>query len=242
MLFVDDITLIDETRQGVNDKLERWRHTLEFRGFRISRSKTEYLHYCFSGRGDARGEVTLDGGSISKVDKFKYLGSIIQQNGDIDGDITQRIKVGWQKWKFFSAVLCDKRVPLGLKGKVYHMVVRPAILYGSECWPLKKIQVQRLTVAEMRMLRWICDYTRMDRIRNGVIRDLVKVAPIGDKMRESRLRWFGHVKRRNVDDPVRRCERINIPEGQRGRGRPKKSLDEVIREDLIVVSLTEDLA
>ena len=45
-----------------------------------------------------------------------------------------------------------------------------------------------------------------------------------------------------MDAPVRRCERINIFEGRTGRGRPKKSLDEVIREDLRVVSLTEDLA
>ena len=35
---------------------------------------------------------------------------------------------------------------------------------------------------------------------------------------------------------------INIPEGKRGRGRPKKSLDEVIKEDLKVTGLTEDLA
>ena len=45
-----------------------------------------------------------------------------------------------------------------------------------------------------------------------------------------------------MDDPVRRCEMINIPGGKRGRGQPKKSLDEVIKEDLRVVSLTEDLA
>jgi len=49
----------------------------------VSRSKTEYLYCCFSGRVDARGEVTLDGRPILKVDKFKYLGSIIQQNGDM---------------------------------------------------------------------------------------------------------------------------------------------------------------
>ena len=88
----------------------------------------------------------------------------------------------------------------------------------------------------------MCGYTIMDRIRNEVIRDLVQVAPIEEKMRENRLRWFGHVKRWSMDDPVRRCERANIPRGKRGRSRPKKSLDEVIREDLKVVGLSEDLA
>jgi len=138
MLFTDDIVLIDVTRQGVNDRLESWRHTLEGRGFRLSRSKTKYLHCCFSGRIEEGGEITLDGRVIPKVAKFKYLGSTIQQNGDIDEDISQRIRVGWQKWKSALGVLCDKRVPIGLKGKIYRMVVRPAVLYGSECWPLKK--------------------------------------------------------------------------------------------------------
>ena len=50
------------------------------------------------------------------------------------------------------------------------------------------------------------------------------------------------MKRRNVNAPVRRCEKINISEGKIARGRPKKSLDKVIREDLKVVGLTEDMA
>ena len=64
--------IIDVTREGVNDKLERWRHTLESRGFRASRSKTECLHCCFSEREDARREVTIEGMTILKVEKFKY--------------------------------------------------------------------------------------------------------------------------------------------------------------------------
>jgi len=150
--------------------------------------------------------------------------------------------VGSQKWKYASGVLWDKRMPVGLKGRVYRMVVRPAVLYGYECWPIKKTQVQRLKAAGMRMLRWMFGYTRIDRIRNGVIRDLVKVAPIEDKMRETRLRWFDHVQRRIVIAPVRRRERINVPAGKRERERPNKSLEEVIREDLKVVGLMEDLA
>ena len=92
------------------------------------------------------------------------------------------------------------------------------------------------------MIRWICGYTRKDKISNGIIRDLVKIALIKDKMRETTLRLFSHVKRRSVNSPVRRYEMINISEGKRGKERPKKSLDEVIRDDLKVVGLSEDLA
>ena len=59
--------------------------------------KIEYLHCCFSGREDESRAVTIDGMMIPKVETFKYLGLIIQQKGDIDEDINQRIKVGWQK-------------------------------------------------------------------------------------------------------------------------------------------------
>jgi hypothetical protein len=37
-----------------------------------------------------------------------------------------------------SDVLCDKRVPQKLKGKFYRMAIRPAMLYGAECWPTKR--------------------------------------------------------------------------------------------------------
>ena len=87
MLFVDGIVVINETREGVDGNMERWRHTLESRGYRVSRSRVEYLHCCFSGREDARGEVSIEGVAIPKVEKFKHLGSTIQQKGDIDEDI-----------------------------------------------------------------------------------------------------------------------------------------------------------
>ena len=88
MLFTDDIILIDETRQGVNEKLESWQFTLEARGFRLSRSKTKYLHCCFNGRTEKGGEVTLDGRQIPKVDKFKYLGRLSSKMGTLTRILT----------------------------------------------------------------------------------------------------------------------------------------------------------
>nr|XP_009761835.1 PREDICTED: uncharacterized protein LOC104213957 [Nicotiana sylvestris] len=94
MLFTDDIVLIDETRIGVNARLELWRQTLESKGFKLSRTKTEYLECKFSETHDAYVEVKLDAQVISKRVSFKYLGSIIQGNKEIDEDVTHRIGAG----------------------------------------------------------------------------------------------------------------------------------------------------
>jgi len=61
MLFTDDIVFVNETKERVNDKLERWRHILESRGFRVTRLKIEYLHCCFGGREDAGEKSPLMG-------------------------------------------------------------------------------------------------------------------------------------------------------------------------------------
>lgn len=90
-----------------------------------------------------------------------------------------------------SDVLCDKHVPPSLKIKIYNMVVRSAILYGEECWPVKNSHIQKLRVAEMRMSGLMCGYTMRDRIPNKV-----GVTSMMDKMREVKLGWFEHVKRR----------------------------------------------
>ena len=98
MLCVDDIVLIDETREGVNTKLEWWRDTLEAKGFRLSKPKPEYLHCRFSANeDDVANEIVIEGAVIPRVERFKYLGSIIQENEEIDEGINQRIKIGWQK-------------------------------------------------------------------------------------------------------------------------------------------------
>jgi len=61
----------------------------------------------------------------------------------------------------------------------------------------------------MRMIRWICGNTRLDKISNEVIIGKLGVTSIEDKIRDARLRWFGHIRMRSVDAPVRRCEKLD---------------------------------
>ena len=160
---------------------------------RISHTKMKYLQCNFSGTEPiGEPEVTI-GGEVACTSKFKYLGSVIQSNGEIDRDVTHRIQADWLKWRVATRVLCDKKFPCRLKGKFYRVAIRPALLYGTQCWPVKKVFEQRMEVTEMRMLRWMCVHTMIDRIKNHECREKLGVAPLSAKMRENRLRWFGHV-------------------------------------------------
>ncbi|KAL6538155.1 hypothetical protein OROGR_012143 [Orobanche gracilis] len=242
MLFADDIVLVDETKEGVETKLELWRRSLESRGFKLSRNKTEYLECKFSGnRCRDAGEITLDGSKVQSADSFRYLGSIIQADGGLDGDVAHRIKSGWLKWKSATGFLCDPGIPNRLKGKFYRTTIRPALMYETECWAVKQCHVHKMSVAEMRMLRWMCGHTRKDRVRNEIIRTKVGVTCIENKMRENRLKWFDHIKRREMGAPVRRLESWQEEETMRGRGRPKQTWKRVIENDLNFLGIEENL-
>ena len=85
---------------------------------------------------------------------------------DVDG----RIKVAWSRWRDLSGVTYYKKVHVKLKSKLYKTVIIPAMVYGSECWALRKQEEQRLHTTEMKMLRWSQANTRKDRIKNETIR------------------------------------------------------------------------
>jgi hypothetical protein len=71
------VVLVDESRMGVDQKMELWRRTLETKGFKLSRSKTEYMKCNFSATIQKEGDVKLDGQVVPKKDIFYYLGSML---------------------------------------------------------------------------------------------------------------------------------------------------------------------
>ena len=126
-----------------------------------------------------------------------------------------------------------------VKGKVYKTVVRPAMMYGAETWAVKKTQEKKLDVAEMRMLRWMSGVTKLYRIRNEIIRGTTKVGEISKKVQESRLKWYGHVLRRQDEYVGKRVMAMEVP-GNRTRGRPKRRWLDSIRNDLLERELSRE--
>ena len=79
-----------------------------------------------------------------------------QSDGGMSTEINKRTQCGWNNWRKMSGVLCDKRVPPHVKGKINKMIVQPAMLYGMETVPVTSSHVKKLEVTEMKMCRWAC--------------------------------------------------------------------------------------
>ncbi|GJZ95526.1 hypothetical protein Tco_0667860 [Tanacetum coccineum] len=120
------------------------------------------------------------------------------------------------------------------------VAIRPTMIYGSMCWSITKAQANRVEVAELRMLRWTYGKSMVDMIPNRVFRAELDVDSIIDKMREGRLRWFGHLKRRPQTAPVRRVEAM-VVDGSRRRGRPKLRWEDRLKQDMKELRLSEDM-
>ena len=227
MLFADDIAICEETREEVEWRLECWRYALE-RGMKVSRSKTEYL--CINGENDKE-TMKMEDTKVPRVKEFKYLGSTVQESGNCEREVKKRVQAGWNGWRKVSGVICDRRLPARIKGKVYSSVVRPAMVYGLETVAVRKNQAKEMEVAEMKMLRFAMELTRKDKIRNEYIRSTVEVQRLGMKMREGRLRWYGHVMRRDKEYVARKMIEMELP-GKRRRGRPKRRFLNLVKEDM----------
>ncbi|VDL82448.1 unnamed protein product [Nippostrongylus brasiliensis] len=132
-------------------------------------------------------------------------------------------------------------MPERLKSKIYRTVVRPVALYGAECWPATKEVERRLSVMEMKMLRWMAGVTRLDHVTNADIRERFGVIPIAEKLRETRLRWYGHVLRASDDTVCKIGLALDVP-GTRPRGRPKQRWLDTIHADLKAVGVHPDHA
>ena len=74
---------------------------------------------------------------LNKVKGYRYLGAYVEEGGELDSEVEKKVQAGWCRWREVSGILCDKSMPLKLKGKYYSTVVRPAMTYSAECWAIK---------------------------------------------------------------------------------------------------------
>ena len=151
--------------------------------------------------------------------------------GGVEQAVAARVRAAWMKFRELGGILCMLKASLRMKGVVYKACVCIMLTYVAETQAIKVGVFQRLQATERRMLRMICRVTLKDKVKSTVTALRVGVDDLEEHLRQKRLRWFGHIVRRDDGVEIKKVLELKM-EGQRKRGRPVKQWIDVVEEDI----------
>jgi hypothetical protein len=156
----------------------------------------------------------IDGNRITPVGEFRYLGTLVSNQGGATGEIVRRIQIAASIFAHLKAIWSSTILSLALKLRLFSAVVASVLLYNSQCWVVTANDVRLLEGFYFRCLRHLTRSTRCPAQMNPVAVDkaskievfrVANVPVVEALLRERRLRWLGHLLRSDPQDTARRC-------------------------------------
>jgi hypothetical protein len=234
---------------GVNSVLctvcDKWCHQ-RCSGLRILRGVRDFVcPRCTRGRGEleeeGEDEVVVDGGVIQEVQQFCYLGDVLDCEAGVERAVRARVAAAWRSWREIASLLVNSTIDLRTRGKVYEACVRPVLMYGSETWALTDRLLGVLRSCDRRMLRYMARVRWQDGRSSEEVAEMCGVDDLAVKIRQGRLRWFGHVRRAEEGSVLHQVEVVEV-QGRRPVGRPRKAWSGCVRDDMETLGIGEGLA
>ena len=186
--FADDLVLFGKSEKDLQHNINILNNELTKRGMRINAKKTKTMLVSKESKVQ---NLKLGRENLEQVQNYNYLGVMINCEGKLRDEISQRIKKAMTVYNQLGKAFTSKQ-ELSVKTKmaVFDTVFCPTLLYGCETWTLDSREHSRLQATEMKYLRRVVGKTKRDRIRNTSIRDQTKTKGIKTKIRIKQLRWF----------------------------------------------------
>ena len=189
---------------------------------------------------------------LEVVDSFCYLGDTIGAGGGCDLSVITRIRSVWGKFRELLPILTSHALSYITRalsyitralsyitralsyithalsyitcGQIYSKYVCTVLLYASECWAPNVNDLLKLQRNDQAMIRWTCNMPLEDHISSDSLLRKLGINNIQTLLRYNRLRWFGHGCINSITE-------FEV-DGQRGRGRQKKTWKDTINNDL----------
>src|SRR5437867_543084 len=188
---------------------------------------------------EVRQFVVEAGEELEVVDKFCYLGDVIGKGGGAEEASRARVRCAWGKFRDLRMLLTVRGASLRLKGKIYRASVQRVLVYGSETWRTKAVDMQRLVRTENCMVMWMSGVTLKNRRKSEDLRRGLGIESVDRVVSRGRLRWFGHVERMVADDWVSKCRHLEVRGGVR-KGGSRKTWMQCVNKDMRKCGLQKD--
>ena len=224
LCFADDQVIIAQDYDDINYMTRKLIEEYQKWGLEINTNKTEYM--CIGG--EQQDLILEEGKKIKCCTKYKYLGMQITNDGLLDTAIKERNQLGRNAITVLNGILWDRSINNKNKTLIYNTIIKSITTYSCEVWPIKETTKRMLEATEMDFWRRSAGKSRLERITNERIREIMEVKhTIVDDIKNSQLIWYGHVQRMaEIRIPK---QIINWkPAGRRKPGRPRRSWQEGI--------------
>ena len=100
----------------------------------------------------ASGPITslqIEGRKVEAVTDFIFLGSKITVDGDFSHKIKGLLLLGRKAMTNLDSVLKNGDITLLAKVHIVKTMIFPVVMYGCECWTIKKVECQRIDAFEL---------------------------------------------------------------------------------------------
>ena len=171
----------------------------------------------------ASGPITslqIDGETVETVAEFIFLGSKVTSDGDCSHEIKRRLFLGRKVVTNLDSVLKSRDITLPTKVRLVKAMVFPVVMYGCECWTMKKAERQRSDAFELwcwrRLLRvpWTAR-----RCNQSILKEISPEYSLEGPMLKLKLKYVSHLMQRT--DSLEKILMLGKVEGRRRRGRQR---------------------
>ncbi|GFG33968.1 hypothetical protein Cfor_07518, partial [Coptotermes formosanus] len=175
--------IIGEDEDDINYTMRKLTKEYNNWGLEINFDKTQYM--VVEGQGQ---DIITDYGTIKTMSQYKYLGVTLTSDGRDDKDIRNKIVQGKKIIRQLHSLLWNDTISKNTKQRIFKSIVEPPTIY-----------------AEMTFWRRCCGLTLEDHVRNDIIRELVETeVTLTDTIEAKQLKWYGHMKRMEEVDYLRK--------------------------------------
>ena len=164
----------------------------------------------------------LEDTALEEVERFVYLGSIVDKQGGTDADVKKRVGKARMAFQQLRNVWVSKHLINKLKIKIYNAMIKPVLLYGAETWRASVTNIKKLQSFTNNCLRRILGIHWPDKISNLKLWQRTRQKPIEQEILQRRWRWIGHTLWKPTSNTTRQALNWN-PQGKRKRGRPRNT-------------------
>lgn len=223
--FADDQGMVASSEQGLQRLMDGLAATAKKYDMKVNVKKTKTMLVSKGTIGAVN--IVLDGQTIEQVEKFRYLGAMISEDGRCETEVKARIAMAKDAFSRRKELL-KRSMSIQMKKRIVKAVVWSVALYGCETWTLKKDETRRLEALEM----WI--WRRMERVswkekksNEEVLNAVREERSILETIVKRKKNWLGHILR---GDGLLKDVIEGRMEGKRPRGRRRMGMIDDLKE------------